>query len=52
MHHNEVKGIIGEYDAPERQEQGVVRYNYIEDGNTIVYSRDSSEAEMFLNTLI
>ncbi|MEE3344110.1 MAG: type VII secretion protein EssC [Bacilli bacterium] len=44
--------IIGEYDAPEAQEQGVVKYNYLEDGNTIVYSMNSSESEMFLSALI
>ena len=44
--------IIGEYDAPERQEQGMVRYNYLMDGNTIIYSQNSNESEMLLNTII
>ena len=44
--------VIGEYDAPENQEQGKVLYNYIENGNTIIYSTNSSESEMLLNTLI
>lgn len=48
----EVQVILGEYDAPEKQEQGIVLYDYIKDGNTIVYGTDGSEREMFLNTLI
>ena len=44
--------IIGEYDAPEKQEQGIVSYNYLDDGNTIVYGTDGAERELFLNTLL
>lgn len=47
-----VEAVMGEYDAPENQEQGLVTYNYLEHGNTIVYSTDSTENEMFLNTLL
>ena len=47
-----VEAVIGEYDAPEKQEQGIVTYNYLENGNTLIYGTDSSENEMFLNTLI
>ena len=48
----DVEAILGEYDAPENQEQGVVKYNYLNDGNTIVYSQNSSESEMFISTLL
>lgn len=44
--------IIGEYDAPEKQEQGLVKYNFLEDGNTVIYGNDGSEKEMLLNTII
>ena len=44
--------IIGEYDAPEKQEQGIVSYHYLDDGNTIVYGTDGAERELFLNTLL
>ena len=47
-----VEAIIGEYDAPEKQEQGKVIYNLLEDGNTIIYGNDSIEKEMLLNTII
>ena len=47
-----VEAVIGEYDAPEKQEQGIVTYNYLENGNTLIYGTDSSENEMLLNTLI
>lgn len=48
----EVDAVIGEYDAPEKQEQGVVRYNFEEDGNTLIYGTDSSENENLLKTII
>ena len=44
--------IIGEYDAPEKQEQGKVIYDLLEDGNTAIYGNDGSEREMLLNALI
>lgn len=44
--------IYGEYDAPEKQEQGVANYNYIEDGNLIIYGMDGTEKENFLGTLL
>ncbi len=47
-----VKSILGEYDAPERQEQGLVLYDFLNDGNTIIYGNDGAEREMLLNTLI
>ena len=48
----QVKAVIGEYDAPEKQEQGLVVYHFLEDGNTIIYGTDGSEREMLLNTII
>ena len=47
-----IEAIIGEYDAPEKQEQGLVKYNFLEDGNTIIYGNDGSEREFLINTLI
>ena len=46
------KVIIGEYDAPEKQEQGQVIYDLIEDGNTAIYGNDGSERELLLSTMI
>ena len=46
------KVIIGEYDAPEKQEQGQVIYDLIEDGNTVIYGNDGSEREMLLSTIV
>lgn len=48
----EIEIILGEYDAPEKQEQGPVKYNYLTQGNTIIYGQDGSEKEQLLNTLI
>lgn len=48
----DVTAILGEYDAPEKQEQGIVRYNYLKDGNTIIYGNDGIEREKLLDTII
>ena len=48
----DVEAIIGEYDAPELQKQGIITYNLIDDGNTIIYGNDSIENEMLLETII
>ena len=44
--------IIGEYDAPEKQEQGQVIYDLINDGNTVIYGNDGAERELLLSTII
>ena len=44
--------ILGEYDAPEKQEQGIVRYDYLQDGNTLIYGNDGAERELLLNSII
>ena len=43
--------ILGEYDAPEKQEQGLLVYNLLEDGNTIIYGNDGSERENLIGTM-
>lgn len=48
----DVKAIIGEYDAPEKQEQGLLEYSFLNDGNTIIYGMDGSEREMLINSII
>ncbi len=45
-------GIVGEYDAPELQEQGIVDHNYLEKGNTVVLGTDGNEYEKLLMSLI
>lgn len=47
-----VEATIGEYDAPELQKQGLVKYNYLENGNTIIYGVDGTEKEKLLTTMI
>ena len=46
------QAIIGEYDAPEMQEQGIILYNFLEDGNTIIYGMDGMERENMLNSIL
>ena len=47
-----VNAIIGEYDAPEKQTQGLVKYNLLEDGNTVIIGNDGKEREELLKTII
>lgn len=47
-----LEAIIGEYDAPEKQLQGLVKYNLISDGNTSIYGNDGSETELLISTII
>ena len=47
-----VTAIIGEYDAPEKQEQGIVIYDFLKDGNTLIYGNDGSEREKLLDEII
>lgn len=47
-----VKSIIGEYDAPEKQEQGILIYNLYKDGNTLIYGNDEIEKEKMLTTIL
>ena len=44
--------IIGEYDAPEKQEQGEVVYDLINDGNAVIYGNDGAERELLLSTML
>ena len=49
---NNIEAVVGEYDAPELQVQGLVKYNYLNDGNTIIYGLDGAERELLLSSLI
>ena len=49
---NDVDMIIGEYDAPESQKQGLVHYNLREQGNTLIYGNDGEEREKCINALL
>lgn len=46
------EAIIGEYDAPELQEQGLLKYNFINQGNTLIYGNDNTEREMLLSSML
>ncbi len=48
----DVKAIIGEYDAPEKQEQNILIYDLAKDGNTVIYGNDEIEREKVLNAII
>ncbi|MDO4962585.1 MAG: type VII secretion protein EssC [bacterium] len=44
--------VIGEYDAPEMQKQDVLLFDYLKNGNTIIYGSDIIEREMLINEII
>ena len=48
----DVEAIIGEYDAPESQEQGLLKYSFAKDGNTIIFGTEEIERENLLSSMI
>ena len=48
----DVTAIIGEYDAPEKQEQGLLTYSLREQGNTIIYGNDEVEREKLVTSIL
>ncbi len=47
----EINPVVGEYDNPTNQEQGLLNIN-VSGGNTLLYGATGSGKEMFLSTLI
>lgn len=47
-----VTAVIGEYDDPSNQNQGVLDINLNYNGNTIIYSSDGIDREMVLDSII
>lgn len=47
-----INPIIGEYDDPFNQRQGILTLNLSENGNTIIYGMAGSGKELFLTTTI
>ncbi len=47
-----IEAILGEYDDPSNQKQGLVKLNLDSEGNTIIYDRSSEGREMIVNALI
>lgn len=47
-----VDAIIGEYDDPSNQNQGLVELNFAENDNTIIYGNAESGKETLLSTMI
>lgn len=48
----DLKAVVGEYDAPEKQEQGLLVYSIKEDGNTAIFGNDQMERENLLNAIL
>ena len=44
--------VLGEYDAPELQDQKPLIYNVLDEGNTSIYSTDSLESETVVTAML
>lgn len=49
---NVIEAIIGEYDDPSNQSQGLLKINLNNDGNTIIFSSDGNDKELLLESMI
>ena len=49
---NSVEAILGEYDDPSNQYQGLVKLKLDAEGNTMIYGQSSAGREMIINSLI
>ncbi len=49
---NMISPVIGEYDDPYNQRQGVVNLNLSKDGNTIIFGNAESGKETLLSTIV
>ena len=49
---NVINPIIGEYDDPSNQKQGILTLNYTEDGNTMIYGSADSGKELLVSSII
>ncbi len=48
----EISAVIGEYDDPFNQRQGIVQIDFINSGNIIIYGNAESGKETFISTMI
>ena len=49
---NLINPVVGEYDDPSNQSQGVVELDFSKLGNTVIYGNAESGKETFLSTLV
>ena len=49
---NEYLPIIGEYDAPDLQKQGLLKFDLLNDGNILIYGVPGSGKENIITTII
>ncbi len=49
---SKVTAVLGEYDAPEMQDQGLLSITLPEDGNFGIYGSDSAEREQLLSSIL
>ena len=52
VHENKIEPIIGEYDDPDNQKQGVVNMDLSTQGNTVIYGNAESGKETLLSTMV
>ena len=47
-----IEFVVGEYDAPEQQKQGILVHNLLDKGNTKIFSTETSENEAYLKMML
>ena len=47
-----IKAVIGEYDAPANQEQGLLSIDLLNDGNVLIYGAPGSGKENLISTMV
>ena len=49
---NEIAPVVGEYDDPENQSQGIVQINLTKNGNTLIFGSADSGKETLLSAIV
>lgn len=52
MHYSELEAIIGEYDDPMNQQQGLLKLQFQNSGNTAIYGATGSGKDQFITTML
>ena len=48
----DVKATLGEFDAPELQQQGIIQHDFLEQEGTLIYGTDGGERDQLINAMV
>ena len=52
INNNEITAVIGEYDAPSKQQQDILTLTFNDEGNTLIYGTSGTNREMLVSTIV